>query len=173
MTLLILERANLFCGIAATNSLHLELVELKLPAMVETYIDHRPGGAVMEIEIDVIFNKLECNFRLLGWDSQVQMLIGSWEASQQTFTALGLLRDQITGKAIQAMAQMRGRLGIADPQNFRVGDPMTWNYSIKGIMAYSLTVAGQNVYYWDFLKNSLTVGDSSLGGDVPPITTVP
>ena len=171
MSLLVMEKANLFCGIATTNSLHLELVELKLPAMVETYIDHHPGGGVMGIEIDVIFNKLECNFHLLGWDSQVQTLIGSWEASQQTFTALGLLRDQMTGKTIQAIAQMRGRLGIADPQSFRVGDPMTWNYSIKGIMSYSLWVAGEPVYYWDFLTNALTVGSVSRSGVVPPPIT--
>lgn len=162
MSLITMDRANLYCGLS-NNSLHLQLTDMKLPSMSEQYIDHHPGGGVMGIEVDVIFNKLECTFKLLGWDTQVASLVGAWQKAQTQFIAYGMLRDQMTGLSSQAIALIVGRLN-ADPENFRIGDPMAWAYSIKGIIHYQLNIAGSILYYWDFAQNKLTVGASAQSG---------
>jgi phage tail tube protein FII len=183
-TLLTCESANLYCGAepgtqgVGSDSLHLEIVELKLPAMNEANVDHRGGGAPIAIEIETIFNKLECTFQLLGWDAQVAALIGQWQQNVTTtgasitgaganmFFAYGVLRDQMTGLSSQAAAYMQGRLGLADPQMFRRGDSQHWNYGIKGITHYELSVSGEPLYQWDFFSNILLVGGQQVNADV-------
>ena len=169
-TLLTMESANLYCGIQngvtnTANSLHLEITELKLPALNETYADHRAAGAGIAVEIDTVFNKLEATFQLLGWDSQVAELVASWFTNDNLFYAYGLIRDRSSGAAIQAAAQMKGRLGLADPQLFRKGDTMHWNYAIKGIIQYQLYLAGDAIYQWDYYNNVFLVGGVDRNAD--------
>src|SRR5215467_6317814 len=117
-TLLSMEAANMYCGtqpgVNGQNSLHLELAEVKMPALNEQYVDHRAGGTPMTIEIDTIFAKPEITFQLLGWDTQVQELIGSWSQDQNKFWIYGLVRDRNSGAAIQSICQVKGRLGLSD-----------------------------------------------------------
>ena len=150
--------ANLYAGIAQSNSLHLEIVNLKLPGFTETYIDHHPGGAPVSIEVDVSFAKPEATFQLLGWNPSVAGLIGAWQDNQITYSAFGLIRDRASGAALQAVATIRGRLGMADPQTFQKGDAMVWNYAIKGVIYYSLNLAGTPIFLWDFLNNVFLPG---------------
>ena len=78
--LVTLEAANLFCGKVPeliTPSNHLVLAELKLPAWDEQYVDHRPGGAPVAIEIDTVFARPEVTFTLAGWNHQVNSLVDS------------------------------------------------------------------------------------------------
>lgn len=183
----VMEAANLFCGSEATddaNSNHLVLEQLKLPGMQEQYVDHRPGGSPVSIEIDTIIQRPECTFVLLGWTTQVATLLASWQSGQNAFTAYGVVRDRTTGDAMQAMAQITGRLGIADPQNFRRGEAMTWNYAIRSIIHYGLWLADGTgpvstnaspqdaIWYWDFPTNTFLVGgqDPTAGADNPANT---
>lgn len=154
-----MNEANLYAGSDVdAASLHLEIVNLKLPGWVETYIDHHPGGAPVSIEVDVSYNKLEATFQLLGWNPGVADLVGAWQTSQTSFYAYGLIRDRSTGVASQAAAKIIGRLGTADPQPFQKGDNMVWNYAIKGIIYYSLNLAGKQMALWDFLNNTFQIG---------------
>ena len=175
-SILTLEKANMFCGLSAPdslNSLHLELTEVKLPAMNEQYVDHRAGGVPIAVEVDTIFAKLECTFQLLGWDTQVASLIASWGTDQNTFHVFGLLRDRRSGLASQAYARMKGRLGLSDPQLFRRGDAMHWNYGIKGIIMYKLQVGGNPLYTWDFFDNTFIVGGVDRNSDDTRIMQIP
>lgn len=173
--LLTLEAANLFCGTVPENvtpSNHLTLAELKLPAFEEQYVDHRPGGAPVAIEIDTVFARLECTFTLAGWSEQVAGLLASWSDQQNQFFAYCVLRDRASGKAIEAVATMNGRLGRADPQNWRRGDLHHWAYSIRGIITYGLQVADNTVIAWDFLSNTLIINGDDRNADVNAILRV-
>ena len=58
---LVLDYANLFCGSAVGDdrkSNHLVLTELKLHVMEIQYVDHRPGGAPVAVEIDVVMTRM-------------------------------------------------------------------------------------------------------------------
>lgn len=175
-TLFTLEKANMFCGAEPTDTnlgLYLELTEVKLPAMNEQFVDHRAGGVPIAIEVDTIFAKLESTFQLIGWNPQVSTLIASWTAQQNMFWVYGLLRDRMTGQASQATAYMKGRLGMADPQNFRRGDTMHWNYGIKGIIAYKLAIDNEVIYDWDFFQNRFIVGNFDRNAETNRILNVP
>lgn len=165
-----MELANIFCGMDpsvpdADLSNHLALRELKLPGITENYVDHVPGGSPFAIEIDTHLVRLECTFSLLGWSPQTAKLIAAWSSNQNRFFVYGAIRDRTTGTSYKAEAIMKGRLGLADPQNWRRGDPGTWNYSIRGIVAYELTMGGDEIYNWDFSEHRFQVGgglDSNL-----------
>lgn len=152
-----LDYANLFCGSAPgndANSNHLLLTEIKLPALDTQYVDHRAAGAPIYIEIGTGTARLECTFVLVGVTTQVMALVDSWEAEQRNFFMYGNLRNQQTGVAAQLAAAFIGQLGRADPQNYRKGDVMHTNYSIRQIVHYELLIAEDPVYLWDFFTNT-------------------
>ena len=154
--LLTLEAANLFCG-RNTESHHLRLLDVRLPGMDEQYVDHRPGGAPVGIEVDVQLNKLQCDFTLAGWTPHVAELVDAWSTNQQQFMFYGALRDRVMTNVVQAAATMTGRLGRADMQSYRRGAENAWAYSIRAIIYYQLIVGDETVYEWDFFTNTLTV----------------
>ena len=80
--------------------------------------------------------------------------VDSWIPAQRNFFMYGNVRDQHTGQAIQCAAGFTGQLGRADPQNFRKGDVMHVNYSIRMISHYELGMAGNLIYYWDYFTNT-------------------
>lgn len=156
-----LEDANLYCGSAPgdnTYSNHLILTEMKLPGLDMQFVDHRAGGAPIAIEVSTVIARLEVTFVCVGVTPQIMGLIGSWASTMNKFTAYGVIRNQETGEAAQAMAVIKGMLSRADPQNFRRGDVMHTNYSIRGIMHYELNIAGEPIYFWDFSTNTRIIG---------------
>ena len=153
---LAMDYANMYCGSGATDdkwSNHLTLMEVKLPSLEMQYNDHRAGGAPVYIEIPTGIARLECTFVLVGVTRQVMALVDSWVEQQRNFYVYGNVRDQMSGAAFQAGAMMRGQLGRADPQNFRKGDVLSTNYSIRGIIHYEFGLGGNLVYYWDFFQS--------------------
>lgn len=166
-----MEAANLFAGKApvdVTESNHLALSNIKLPSMEELYVDHRPGGGPVTIEIDTGWQKLNCDFTLAGWTPQVASLIDSWNPNDNWFFMYGLIRNRVNGSSQQAMAKMRGRLGKADPQAWERGQLMHWAYSIKGIVHYELFFDrnGAPTYFWDFFNNQLVVNGVDRNADL-------
>jgi phage tail tube protein FII len=175
-TLLVLEKANMFCGREPSdvnNGLYLELTEVKLPAMNEQYVDHRAGGVPIAIEVDTMFAKLESTFQLMGWNPQVAQLIASWTAEQNVFWVYGLLRDRMTAEAVRVSAKIRGRLGLADPQNWNRSSAQHWNYGIKGIIAYKLDIGPSTLYDWSFFDNRFIVGAFDRNADINQILNIP
>jgi P2 family phage contractile tail tube protein len=164
-----MEAANLFCGadsLAAQGSNHLSIAELQLPTLEEQFQDHRPGGAPVAIEIDMQLNRLEAGFKLLGFNPQVMGLIGSWQPADNFFTAYGLVRDRMTGSAIQAVARLKGRLGRVAPDNYTRGSPLHHGYTIRGITHYEFVLGGTQIYYWDFFTNQRIVNGVDQNADL-------
>lgn len=159
---LALEHVNLFCGTenpSPNSSNHLVLTELQLPKLAEQYIDHRPGGAGVAIEVDVMLQHLEASFQLVGVQPQVMRLLRPYSQQQTWFVALGVVRDPDTGDYTQAMAQMQGRLGSIEPDNWRRGTTFHTHYTIRSITQYRLSVAGfGNIVTWDFYNNYIDIG---------------
>lgn len=160
--LLTLEAANMYCGGSGSGneSNHIRLVNVKLPAMEEQYLDHRPGGAPIAVEVDVMINKLMCEFTLAGWTVHVAELLDAWQQQQQQFWFYGALRERLTGNIYQAQAYIVGRLGRADMQAWQRGQINGYDYALRGIIAYTLSVADETVYDWDFFRNEFSVGQA-------------
>jgi len=167
MDVLIMEAANLFCGSHdPTKSNHLTISMLKLPAIEENYVSHAAGGAPIEIEIDTHINHLEAPFTLLGWTPYVMTLIGESRVDRQIFTAYGQIRQRRSGKAIQALAIMHGRLGRVNPTEFSRGQNQSHEYAIRGIVHYRLYIDNQEIYYWDFFTSARRVGGVDLNAEL-------
>jgi P2 family phage contractile tail tube protein len=171
-----MEAANLFCGESpsdANASNHLTLTELKLPGLDMQYVDHRAGGAPVAIEIDTIIARLECTFSLVGVSPQVMGMLGSWQSSKNIFNAFGVIRDQVTGQAAQARAQIDGQLAKVDPTNWRRGDVMHVAYAIRGITHYELNIAGEPIFFWDFQTNTRIVGGVNQNRAINGLLQIP
>lgn len=161
---------NLFCGATPDrgNSNHLILTELKLPSFEERYVDWRPGGANIAVEIDVQMQRLQATFTTVGMSRQILKLLRPVVGTSTYFTAYGVIRDMVTLVPQQAVAIMFGRLGRAEPSNFRREEVLHTTYAIRGLMYYRLVVAGYNqdtgveesdeIYNWDFMTNTFLVG---------------
>jgi Bacteriophage tail tube protein len=164
--LLTMEAANIFCGVEApsdpTQSNHLRLTDVKLPGMDEQYVDHRAAGAPVAIEIDTVFARLESTFTLAGWSTDVAALIGQWGQASNQFWIFGALRDRVTGNVLQGKAAIFGRLGRADPNQWRRGDVSHWSYALKGITRYNLSVGGDPVYEFDYYNNIFNIAGSPV-----------
>jgi phage tail tube protein FII len=166
---MVMDYANLFCGAGPADDVasnHLVLTEVNLPAMDVQYSDHRAAGAPIYIELETGMARLETTFVLVGVNAQVQELVDSWITEQRKFFVFGNVRDHLTGIAYQAAAAMRGQLGRADPQNFRKGDVMHTNYSIREITHYEFGVADRMVYYWDFFTNTRIFGGKDFNREI-------
>lgn len=171
----VLEAVNLLVSnVSATSnasqsiySQHLTLSELKLPGLEEAYVNHQPGGAWLGIEVDVNITRLEATFNLAGIQTEVMTLLGR---QLNTFTAFGAVRSRSDGTIQQAKAVMVGRLGRVNPQNFRRGDLLHHEYSIRGIVHYEFYLGEQSapeeIYFWDFFTNAFRIGTNDINADV-------
>lgn len=156
---LTLEAANIFCG-AVGDSNHLRLTNVKLPGYEEAYLDHKPGGSPIAIEVDVGANRLQCDFTLVGWTPEVDALIGSWQAGTNQFFFFGALRDRLTAQVLQVQANMTGRLGKATVNEWQRGSVNSTAYSIRGLIAYKLMISGLGTMIdWSFFGNTLSLMD--------------
>lgn len=157
--LLSFEAANIFCG-AEGDTNHLRLTNVRLPGYEEIYLDHKPGGAPIAIEVDILMNKLQCDFTLAGWTPQVDALIGSWQGGSNLFYLFGALRDRVTGEVLQAQANIFGRLGKVTNSYWQRGQIGSTVYSIRSIIAYKLTISNFGTMIdWDFFNNTLALAD--------------
>lgn len=155
---LIMEGANLFVGNDPTASNHLILSELRLPSLERNYVDHAAGGGAVAIEVDTHLNKLEASFTLAGWQPQV---IGFIHGGDQTFQIYGLVRDRRSGRALEAMAIIQGRIGRVTPSPYSRGTVMGHDYAIRAIMHYTLTLDFQPIFSWDWYSNSIFTNQSN------------
>jgi len=179
-TVYTMEAVNLVCGDIGDEaqpglSTYLSIQEIKLPGLEENYVDYLPGGAPVAIEINTHVNRLEATFSLAGWQPNIMRLIGRSARAVQRYTMYGVIRDQRSGRALKAMALLWGRMGRVNPTNYRKGDLMAHEYSIRGITHYELSMqsgptAGntepsntlQNIYYWDFFAQEFRVGEINI-----------
>lgn len=172
--ILVMEAVNLFCGDADPSaSNHLTLSELKIPELVENYVEHRAGGAPVAIEVDTHMNRLEAAFNMAGWNPQVQTMIGLSTSSDQVFTAYGVVRDRRQGVAMEAKAIMSGRLGRVNAQAWRRGDLQHHEFAIRGITHYELWLDGNEMWAWDFFLNTRRVGGVDINDDINQILRIP
>lgn len=153
-TIYVMEAANLFVGLAdPTKSKHLTLMELKLPALQEIFVDHHGGGARVAIEVGVGIQKLEPTFNLAGFDPDLLAEFGLGSKVRNVFTAYGVIRDKRSGRAIEAKAIFEGRLGKADQSAFQRGEMTSVEYAINETLHYELHFDGGEKIYWDYFTN--------------------
>lgn len=150
--LYIMEAANLFAGAEdASGSKHLTLRDLKLPTMEEKTAEHHPGGSKFAVQISGLgFNPLAATFRLVGFDPKMLALFGLGSQLRRRYTALGVIRDKIGGRAVQSKAILEGRLQRIEQDTFNRGELVGHDYAISEIMHYELYFDGAEKFYFDF-----------------------
>jgi phage tail tube protein FII len=179
-----MEACNLICGdtgdaSAPGISTHLEITNLKLPALEFNYVDVTPGGAPVQIEVPMYINKLASTFTLAGWNPAVMSMLAQTARALQRFTAYGLIRDRRTGTALQAIAMFEAQLGRVNPTDFRKGDLQQFEYALHSIVHYELHmqetsgVEATEIYYWDFFTSVFRVGGTDVNADMNAVLAIP
>lgn len=151
-----LEAVNLFCGDDAEGKF-LTLDELKVPDLTEAEQDHAPGGGPVAVGVATHIEKLESTFKLAGYDPDMLKHFGLGKKARQRYTAVGVVRDKRTGRAIEAKSILEARLGKIAPDAFKKGDLHGHEYALIEIMHYELYFDGGEQFYWDFFTNTLRV----------------
>lgn len=153
-TFFLMEAASLYCGDHdPTRSKHLTLAELKLPDLQEQYADHHAGGALVGVEFSVGVQKLEPTFKLNGHDPDLLAEFGLSSRFRNTFTAYGVIRDQRSGRAIEAKAIIEARLGRVAPDAFQRGEMQGHEYAMNSVVHYELWFDGTPRIEWDFFTS--------------------
>lgn len=166
MAFQILTAVNLFAGDHDPNaSLHLELDEMAFPKLQEKMADWHPGGSYGATEIPLGAEKLESSFKLAGTSEHVLPQFGLGSRMSHTYTAYGVLQDQVDGTKKQMKSVIRGRLGSVEPDTFKRGELHGHNYMINAIVHYELFIGGQEIYWWDFVSGEWRVNGESQNGD--------
>lgn len=173
-TLYILEAANIFCGDAdPNNSKHLSVMNLKLPDLAAMYQDHHPGGARVQIEIEVGVNKFEPTFKLMGFDPALLVQFGLGSRIKNIYTAYGAIKDRRTGGTIELKAIMEGRLGRAAPDEFQRGELAGNEYAINEMTHYELWWNGTEKIAWDFFTNLWRVDGVDQNAETNAVLRIP
>lgn len=159
-----LEAVNLFCGDDAEGKF-LTIDELKVPDLTEAEQDHTPGGGRVGVGVVTHVEKLESTFKLAGYDPEMLKHFGLGKKARQRFTALGVVRDKRTGRAIEAKAILEARLGKIAPDAFKKGDLQGHEYALMEIMHYELYFDSDEQFYWDFFTNAFRVNGSNEAED--------
>jgi phage tail tube protein FII len=170
-----MEGCNMIIGTSGNEpapglSTHLVISEMKLPGIEENFVDLIAGGAPVATEVNTHINRLESTFILDGWQPEVMGCIQTADTTLQQFFAYGAIRERRLGQMCQSKAEMWGRLSRVNPTNFRRGDMLRHEYSIRGITHYELWMsrAGKTkmtqIYYWDFFNSDFRI--MSPNGDV-------
>lgn len=148
----ILEAVNLFCGAEDLgSSKHLTITTLKLPVMEEKTAAHHPGGSLFEVTISALgFNPLTATFHLAGFDPGMLKLFGLGNALRRRYTAYGVIRDKLSGRAIQAKSLIDGRLNRMEQDAFSRGALTGHDYALSEIFHYELYFDGKEKHYFDF-----------------------
>ncbi len=164
--LYVMEAANLFCGDHDPKaSKHLTLTELQLPALMEQFQDHHPGGSPVGIEVAVGIQKLEPTFKLTGWDPDLLTQFGIGSRTKRVFTAYGVIRDKRTGAAMEAKAVIEGRLGKIEGEAFRRGELQSHDYAINEVTHYELWFDTREKLYFDFFTAEFRLDGQSANAD--------
>ena len=146
--------ANLFCGDHdPTKSKHLTLEEMALPSLEELFEEHKPGGAVMQVEFGVGYKKLEPTFKLKGDDPDLAIQFGLGSKIRNTFTSYGVIMDRRTGRSLESKAIIEARLGKVARGAFSRGTLVGHEYALNEVMHYELYFDGKEQLYWDFFTN--------------------
>lgn len=125
------------------------------------YVDHRPGGAPVAVEIDVVMTRMELSFEVVGITPQIMALLRNLEMRKHDFFAYASLREYNSGVALPLRAIWRGQLAKMEPKPYRRGDIFHIRYQVRGLMKYELYIGDMSapIYYWDFFTNEFGSGD--------------
>jgi phage tail tube protein FII len=120
------------------------------------YVDHRPGGAPVAVEIDVVMTRMELEFEVVGVTSQIMALLRNLEMSKHDFFAYGSLREYSSGETLPLKAYFLGQLSRVQPNAFRRGQIFHIKYQVRGLMKYELYIGQEEIpiYRWDFFNNT-------------------
>lgn len=150
--LLLMEAANLFIGDENPEAgKHLKITNLTLPTLEFDSVDHRGGGASMEVGWGMnVIKKLEMSFKLAGFDEEAYAAAGIGSNAPRTFTARGMLRRKSDGKGFNAVATVKACMGKIAPDGFDRSNVFGHDHSLVEITRYRLIVGDVEWFYVDY-----------------------
>jgi hypothetical protein len=151
-SVLIWQEANLYAGDnGPNNSKHLTLTNIKIVAAKEVTHTHSPGGGAGQIKLGMgILEAPEVSFKLIGVDPQTMGLFRFGESGLQYYTLYGVIRDKLTGAAIERKLVLRGRITSIEESEFTRERPTEQDHMISEIMSFSLTHDRQEIWGYEF-----------------------
>jgi|GEM_PF-2298207 len=135
MDLNIIRAFNLIA--ADTENLHLAIEEMKLPSFEEKSFDFTPGGSSLEIDVPLgVTSKLEMPFKLATDDARVHGLYGLPPGQRTPFTARKLIVDEVSGREIEVVIDLKGRVSKFEPDQMKGGDKAGYDHTISSVAWY-------------------------------------
>ena len=92
---------------------------------------------------------------------------------KKRFTAYGAIRDKRTGAQVEAKAVIEGRIASITVDGFSPGGDFGHEYAIKEVVAYSLSVGGNEVFAFDFFASIWRVGGVDQNAETNRILRIP
>lgn len=123
--------------VADTENQHLAIAEMRTPTFQEKSFDFTPGGGSLELDVPLgVTNKLECPFKLASSDPRVHGLYGLPPGERTPFTARKFIVDENSGREIEAVIDMKGRLMKVEAEQMKGGDKAGYDHTISSITWY-------------------------------------
>lgn len=146
------DAATLFVGDDdPTNSLHLVLKGVKIPALTEKTRGYSPGGGPVAIELGM--RKIEApkpTFKLEGPNPSVMnkfML-----PQRQMYTMRANIRDVAAQRDIAMKAIIQARMLEVDMSEFGTDDGVESDYQLSEVFYYQVFFDEQEKFYFNFLE---------------------
>lgn len=146
------DAATLFVGDEdPTNSQHLVLKGVKIPALTERTRDHTPGGAPMSIALGT--RKIEApepTFKLEGVNPTVMNKF--MPGTRTMYTMRANIRDVAAQKDIAMKAIINGKLSEVDMGEFGTDDGVETDYKLSEVVYYQVFFGTQEKWYFNFFE---------------------
>lgn len=170
------EGVNLYCGDHQPDkSKHLAIKNFKLEKFSETFVDHRPGGGPVAVELGVGIDKLGATCSFLGFDPDMVSLFGLGSTRRHTYTGYSAFKDINSGAVIQRKLIMEARLGSIEEDQFEKGNAVGANYAFNEIMHFEMWWQGMTkpLMLFDFFTNTWDIGGSDEAAALNSALAIP
>ena len=174
--MIFLKGVNLYVGDdePGVSSKHLILDELQLPELEEVTTEHTAGGAIGKREIGLgVLNALTASFKLKGYDPQTMVYFGLGSGVWKPYTGYAALVDDQTGRELEVVARVHGKMTSAKQDAMKQGEPGTGDYEIKDIRYYALSIDTLPIYEYDYITSKWSVNGQNLRATTNSILRIP
>lgn len=143
--------AAIFTDEDPTKAHHLDLENVKIPALSERSKDHTPGGGVMSVKFGMrSIEPITIDFKLKGINPRTMAQFGINTPNRRRYTVRGNVIDMRTGEEIASKAIVEGRILSVDIDQFSRDSGVSTGYRLDEIVHYEFHLGNDEIYYFNF-----------------------
>ena len=141
-----------------TDSLHLEIEEMKLPGFEEKAFDFTPGGGTQEMDVPLgVTGKLELPFKLATQNPGIIALYGLPPGKRTSFTARKYVVDEEKGKEIEVTVDIKARLMKLEAEQMKGGEKSGFDHTLSAVTWYQEVHEGKIMREMNFFAGGWTM----------------